>query len=148
MSKASKLDILYHDMINRCYSPKRHNYKYYGARGITVCDEWLDSEKVPEEHNATKGYISFKEWALTHGYKEGLSIDRIDNEGNYCPENCRWITMKEQSVNKRTNRFMTYKGETLTVSQWAEKLGINVQTLFSRLYRGWSIENVINNQAT
>lgn len=76
-------------MKGRCNNPKATNYKYYGGRGITVCDEWKNS------------YAAFREWALANGYKDGLSIDRIDVNGNYTPDNCRWITMAEQQKNKR-----------------------------------------------
>ena len=75
-------------MQQRCYSPEHYGFKYYGAKGVTVCDEWRYS------------FVAFKDWALSHGYQEHLTLDRIDPYGDYCPENCRWATWKEQAQNK------------------------------------------------
>jgi hypothetical protein len=97
--------------------------KHYFDRGITVCDEWLND------------FQAFYDWAISHGYADDLTIDRIDVNGNYCPENCRWATTKEQQNNTRKNRLITYNGETNTLSEWAEKLEINYSTLRSRLNR-------------
>lgn len=80
------------NMIQRCTNPKRAEFKYYGERGICVCEEWRNS------------FVAFYEWAISNGYAEGLSIDRIDVNGNYCPENCRWVDMKTQQNNRRNNR--------------------------------------------
>lgn len=121
---------LYHiwaDMKNRCNSPSNHAYQHYGARGISVCEEW-------------NAYENFKVWALSNGYEEDLTIDRIDVNGNYEPRNCRWITKQEQCYNKTNSRTITYQGETKTVSQWAFELGLPRTTLAHRLDDGWSIE--------
>lgn len=107
------------------------NYKDYGGRGITVCDEWLRS------------FEAFRDWALANGYRDNLSIDRKDNDGPYCPENCRWATEKQQSNNRRSNRVLTYNGETHTLAQWAELTGIKFSTLYMRLRRGWSAERAL-----
>ena len=106
-------------------------YKHYGARGIVVCDEWKNN------------FEPFYDWAMTNGYEENLTIDRIDTNGNYEPSNCRWATMKEQSNNRRNNRTLTYNGQCKNVTQWAEEKGINPRTLSTRLGRGWSIERAL-----
>ena len=100
-----------------------NNKKSYFEKGIRVCDEWKES------------FETFYDWAINNGYDEKLSIDRIDNSKGYCPENCHWVSMKEQSCNRRNNRLITYKGKTQTVSEWAVELGIKPRTLHNRLYR-------------
>lgn len=120
-------------MIKRCFNVNDKGYKDYGGRGIKVCDEWLGES----------GVVNFYNWAMQSGYKEGLSIDRIDNDGDYCPENCRWATDIEQANNKRNNAFITYKDETHTISEWCRIKGISVKTFRSRLSLGWSIENAL-----
>lgn len=112
---------IWSNMKNRCYNTKDSVYKYYGGRGIKVCDEWKDD------------FQAFHEWAMSNGYADHLTIDRIDVNGNYEPSNCRWVSMKEQSNNKNSNHLITYKGETLTITQWAHKLGINPKMLFARI---------------
>ena len=119
-------------MKQRC-SPscsKTHYDRYYG-RGIRVCPEW--------EHD----FDAFAEWALSNGYNDSLSIDRLDNDGNYEPTNCRWVTEETQANNKSTSRFITYKGKTKTLAEWARELNINYSTLRSRLSRGKSFEEII-----
>lgn len=124
------------DMRRRCKSPSHHAYEHYGARGISVCEEW-------------SSFNAFAEWAYSNGYdnnapKGKCTIDRIDNDSGYSPENCRWVDMKVQGNNKRTNVSITYNGETLNLSEWADKVGVNVRTLISRIYRdGWSIEKAL-----
>lgn len=111
----------------RCNTPSNTAYKNYGARGITYCKEWEE-------------YLVFKEWALSHGYTDELTIDRIDVNGDYCPENCRWATPKEQANNTRHNRYLTYKGKTQSIALWSDELGIPKATIQSRLRRGHSVE--------
>ena len=122
----------YEGMKTRCYNPKDKRYKYYGLRGIKVCDEWLND------------FIAFYNWAIENGYKDNLTIDRIDVDGDYEPSNCRWVNIQAQARNRRTNLLYTYKGETLCVKEWAEKYNIKYNTLLHRLHRNWSIEEALN----
>lgn len=118
-------------MLQRCENPNNKRYKDYGGRGIRVCEEWHDA-KV------------FIEWALSHGWREGLSIDRIDNNGNYEPGNCRWATLREQARNKRSNRLITFNGKTQSLAAWAEEMGINSSALRYRIYQlHWSVERAL-----
>lgn len=121
----------YQTMKARCYYPKHSYFHLYGGRGITVCDEWLND------------FQTFYNWAMSHGYADNLTIDRINTDGNYTPENCRWVTNKQQQNNRRNNRLITYKGETKPVSQWAEEYGIYYNTLLYRVRNGWSVEKAL-----
>lgn len=107
-------------MRSRCNNPKSHEYRLYGGRGISVCKEW-------------DNYLDFKEWSTTHGYANDLTIDRIDVNGDYCPQNCRWVTWKEQGRNKRANHMLTYNGVTKTMVEWSEETGIPYHTLKGRI---------------
>lgn len=122
----------YHDMIDRCTLPTKSNFKHYGGRGIKVCDEWKDE------------YLTFYEWAIANGYQEGLQLDRIDNDGDYCPGNCRWADKVTQENNKRTNHRIEFNGENHTVTEWARIKGLRKGTILGRIKRGWSIEEVLN----
>lgn len=124
MGRNTKLNLIYTNMKRRCCDIANASYKHYGARGITLCPQWKEPRK---------GWLAFKEWALANGYKEGLTIDRINVNGNYEPSNCRWVTMKEQNNNRRNNHLITWRGQTKTLTQWAESLGISPYTLASRL---------------
>ena len=114
----------------RCRNKNNPGYKNYGERGIKVCDEW-DSLTV------------FYNWAVNNGYREDLFIDRIDNNGNYCPENCRWVTRKENNRNKRNNTLVSFDGKEQCVSAWAEEKEINVNTLISRLKSNSNLEEAL-----
>ena len=116
-------------MRQRCRDKNAHGYENYGGRGITICPEWDD-------------YAVFREWAMSAGYQDDLTIDRIDVDGNYCPENCRWATAEEQANNMTKNRMITYRGETMSMSRWAERLGISYGTMNHRIQRGWSMERI------
>ena len=128
---ASRIYHIHRGILARCNNPNEPSYKDYGGRGITVYDEWLT-------------FAGFYEWATFSGYDEEkkLSLDRIDNDGNYCPENCRWATPKEQCNNKRTNRLITFKGKTKTLAQWALGLEITHIALSYRLKK-WSLEKAL-----
>lgn len=126
----SKIYFVHNSMNERCFNKKNLNYRNYGGRGISVCDEWKGRD----------GFESFLKWSLENGYKDGLSIDRIDVNGNYEPSNCRWATQKEQLNNTRSNVILEYKGEEHTAMQWSEILGIPYKRLMKRLYSGWSVE--------
>lgn len=128
---ATRLYSIWRGMIQRCENPNAHYYDHYGGRGIQVCKEWRNS------------FSAFRQWALKNGYGEGLTIDRIDNDGNYSPENCRWADSFIQCNNMRSNRMITYAGKTLSVSQWAVELGISRSTLAVRLCKGWSIQRAL-----
>ena len=118
-------------MKRRCNNPKMSDYKWYGGKGITVCDEWMES------------FESFYSWALSNGYEKGLTIDRVDPKRNYCPDNCRWITIEDQQSNRSNNRCYTYNGDTLTISEWARRVGLKEATVRHRLDAGWSFEDAI-----
>lgn len=111
-------------MKSRCSNKNEPGYKHYGGRGIRVCEEWLNS------------FEAFESWALSNGYEEGLSIERIDVNGNYCPENCKWATSLEQCNNMRRNIRVTYLGKTQTIAQWARELGKEYNTLRCSYHRG------------
>lgn len=131
MGKNPRLYKIYDGMKQRCTNPNYPRSKDYMGRGITICKEWM------------KSYQSFKIWALNNGYSEELSIDRIDNDGNYCPENCRWVDAKTQANNKRNVKKYEYNGELLSVSEWARKVGKPRATIEGRLLRGWTIERAL-----
>lgn len=119
------------DMKSRCYRKEDSSYENYGGRGITVCDEWKDN------------FEPFRDWALGNGYASHLSIDRKDNDGNYCPENCHWVTKQEQNNNTRRNHYVFYKERKYTLSQLAHEHDLKPTVVYKRLQRGWSIEEAI-----
>jgi hypothetical protein len=115
-------------LFQRCENPKDRAYKNYGARGITVCEEWRD----------------FPRFLADMGMRpKGFQLDRKDNDKGYSKENCRWVTAKVNRNNQRNNRCVTYRGRTLTATQWAEELGLNSRTLHNRLSRGWPVERAL-----
>lgn len=125
-----KLYQVWNGMRARTENKNNHAFKDYGARGIKLCEEWKEFE-------------NFRIWALQNGYKEGLSIEREDNDGDYCPENCKWADNETQANNKRSSRKIKYNGEIKTVNQWAKQYGINRATLTERLNKGMTIEEAI-----
>lgn len=137
-AKDGKVERLYYTWINikrRCYDPKVREYHNYGERGITVCDEWRND------------YSSFRKWAYDNGYddtktRKEQSIDRIDNNKGYSPDNCRWTTMAIQSNNTRVNHKVTYMGETHTLSEWQDITGIDDNIIGQRLRKGLPLDKV------
>lgn len=128
--KRTKLYNIWCGMKKRCDYEGNANYKDYGGRGIKVCEEWQKFEP-------------FMEWALTHGYTDELSIDRINPNEGYCPKNCRWVDRYTQANNKTNNRHLTYNGETHTFAEWSRIAGIPYETLRWRLIRGWSAQRTL-----
>lgn len=116
-------------MKSRCYNPNVECYNRYGGRRITICDEWLNS------------FEAFYKWSVKNGYQEGLTIDRINNDGNYEPNNCRWTDRIVQANNRRTNRKLEYKEITQNLSEWNESTNLPVDL---RLRRGWDLDRAMN----
>ncbi len=130
----TRLNGIYRQMKQRCLNENSPRYSDYGGRGITICKEWLGKN----------GFCSFKDWALKNGYAEGLSIDRRDNDGNYCPGNCRCAPLKGQNTNTRRNIFVTANGETHTIAEWSELTGIEYAKLRARIVNlKWSPEKAL-----
>ena len=121
MLNLKKIHLAHKNMLDRCYNPKNASYRHYGDRGITVCDEWKNDREA------------FVQWAISAGHADDLSLDRIDNNKGYSPENCRWASMREQLLNQRRNRIIEHDGKALPLSVWAEQLGISPDTLHKRL---------------
>ncbi len=115
----------------RCTVIKDRAYKYYGGRGIKMCEEWFKNSKA------------FIDWAYSNGYSDNLTIERIDVNGNYEPSNCKWIDIKEQQRNKRSNKKITFKNQTHSLIEWAEILSIDYKKLKARLRQGWDFEKSI-----
>jgi hypothetical protein len=124
----TRLHRIWIGMKNRCNNPKTKDHKNYGGRGIIVCEEWKNS------------YQNFRDWANANGYSDSLSIDRIDNDKGYSPNNCRWVSQKYQTNNRRSNHLITFNNVTKTVTQWEEFLGFPRNLVFNRLALGWSVE--------
>lgn len=122
---------IWRGMLQRCEYPKHEAYANYGGRGISICKEWHDFEV-------------FRDWAIGNGYSNSVTIDRINVDGDYSPDNCKWSTRKEQAKNKRNSILITIGGETHSVSEWAHIKNINVRTIYSRLRRGWDAEKILN----
>ena len=118
-------------MRNRCYFKKHNRYKHYGAKGINVCEEWKNT------------FIDFYNWAISNGWNKGLSIDRIDNNKDYCPSNCKFSTTKEQNRNRTSNVTLTIDGVSKIIIEWAETVNISPTIIRDRIKRGWSIKESV-----
>ena len=130
MSK-SRIHRIWSRMKSRCYNEKVVEYKNYGGRGIIIYDEWKNN------------FMSFYNWSINNGYSDDLTIDRINNDGNYEPSNCRWISNEQQQKNKRNNHFLTYKETTMCMAEWEKIKGFKKGLIKSRLKLGWTIEQAI-----
>lgn len=128
----TRLHKIWQNMKTRCYNDNYVQYKDYGGRGIKVCTDWKDSFK------------EFYNWAIDNGYNDTLTIDRIDNNGNYEPSNCRWTTRRQQNRNQRTTRLITINGVTHCLKEWCKILGLHYVTVLSRLNKlNWTIERAL-----
>ena len=127
----TRLHEIWRNMKRRCYNPRATGYDIYGGRGIQICDEWKEN------------FDAFRKWSLSNGYSDDLTIDRQDSNGNYEPDNCRWVTHKDQANNKRNNKVVTINGVSRTTAEWSEFSGIKVQTIHSRIRAGWKSEDLL-----
>lgn len=138
----TRLNHIYTGMKQRCCNPKCKAFKDYGARGIGICDEWSDETIIVKEgHFGSKGWFAFKDFALSSGYSDNLSIDRIDNNKGYSPENCRWANAKVQSNNRRSCVILEYNGVKKNMAEWAEYLGMSYRKFKSRVER-YGVDNL------
>ena len=127
--ESERLLRIWRAMLHRCYKETDEHYDYYGGRGIKVCDDWHDFE-------------TFQKWALANGYADNLTIDRLDGNKDYCPENCSWATMTVQNNHKSDTKWLTYKGKTQSLSDWCRELGLDYFRIKARLNSlGWSVED-------
>lgn len=122
----TRLYSIYRKIKQRCYNTNDKAYTNYGGRGINICNEWCDD------------FMAFYTWSMSHGYDDKLTIDRIDNNKGYSPNNCRWVDRITQNNNTRRNVHITYNGKTQTISQWSEELNIKYSTIKDRHNKGWS----------
>lgn len=120
MLKANRLYNIWCGIKKRCFNPKEPCYPHYGGRGITICDEWLHD------------FDAFQQWSLANGYSDSLTIDRIDTNSNYSPDNCRWITHAEQQRNRTNNIRVEHNGESKTIAEWSRELGLSDKCLYKR----------------
>ena len=127
----TRLYYIWTDMKQRCYNINLPAYRWYGGRGVVVYSEWKDD------------FMNFYDWSMANGYSDNLTIDRIDVDGNYSPDNCRWADWKQQNRNKRSNTIITINGETHCLKEWCEILGLRIGTVCQRLYYGWSMEKAL-----
>ena len=129
--KGTRLYRIWANIKTRCLNPNSTHYQYYGAKGITICDEWKDD------------FQSFYDWSMANGYSDELTIDRINNDFGYSPDNCRWATLKEQANNTSRCRMLTVNDETKTMCEWCEIYGMNYSLVRDRLNRHWTPEKAL-----
>ena len=128
--KRVKLYGVWNGLLLRCYYPKQQNYRWYGALGIRVCDEW-------------RAYPAFRAWAIANGFRKGLQLDRIDGNGNYEPSNCRWIPREDQVLNMKSVHQLTLNGVTKPLPVWAREIALPIHLLRHRKYHGWTDEQIL-----
>lgn len=126
----TRLYRIWSNMRQRCSNPKNDNYHLYGAKGVSVCDEWKD-------------FAVFSKWAMQNGYADNLSVDRIETDKDYCPENCRWATPQEQTDNRKCTRYVSFNGKTQTLKRWSEETGISYKVLLWRVSHGWTAKKAL-----
>lgn len=129
----SRLYRIYYDMKQRCLNPKNTAYEYYGGRGITICDEWLGEN----------GFINFSKWALSNGYDDELTIDRINTNGNYGPDNCRWADIHTQMMNRRNSLFIEHNGKSEAIMDIAQRHSLSTTTVKRRIDKGWDEKDIV-----
>lgn len=122
----TKIYTAWNHILQRCYNPKEKRYKNYGGRGIKICEEWKND------------FMSFYNWAIKNGYQEGLTIDRINNNGNYEPNNCRWVTDYIQRRNRTDSHYITIDNETKILTDWANTFNIKPNVVRNRIKLGWN----------
>ena len=122
----------YKHIKERCFNPNSKSYKRYGGRGIKMCDEWLNN------------YQAFEDWCMANGFKKGLAIDRIDNDKDYSPDNCRFVTLKENNQNRCTSKWYTIGGVTKNLQQWCDIYKVKRGTVMTRLQHGWELEKALS----
>lgn len=130
--KKTRLYRIWQRMKYRCENEQSSDYKYYGGKGVSVCENWKND------------FQSFKKWALINGYNDDLTIDRINVNGNYEPSNCKWATMAQQCINTTKNHFITYKGETHTLSEWSKKFKMDGSKIRYRLNHNWPLDKIFS----
>ena len=128
---SERLYMIWKSMRERCYTKSCKKYKDYGKKDIKICDKWYND------------FDSFKKWALENGYKKDLTIERKNINKDYSPENCTWITVKEQAKNRSNNHQITYNGKTMILQDWANEVGLDSATIRQRLKNGWSVEDAL-----
>lgn len=129
----TKLYGVWGDIKSRCTNPKKDMYYIYGQRGIKMCEEW------------EKDFTNFYKWSMSNGYKDGLTIDRIDNDGNYEPKNCRWVSYVQQNRNRRITIFIEHKGQRKTLMEWSELFDVKYHTAYDRYKKGLVFEKIFKN---
>lgn len=128
--KINRLYRIWSLMKDRCLNSNNVHYKYYGGKGINICDDWTD-------------YLLFREWAYSHGYQDNLTIDRINSDRDYCPENCRWIPLEQQSRNRSSCHYITINNEVHTITEWSKIYNISRRAIINRIKKGWSEEDAV-----